>query len=122
MKKLLLCVSLVIWGVISCRTGPEPDVGTTRRALTAPLPPVNDYSPTIALPSGGYTHIVVGVCHLPDHEEFGAAFVSASSGTVVALLRGRDPALTSRSCIFNCIRFSLCDWATARTYGNERCM
>lgn len=96
MKKLLLCVSLVIWGVISCRTGPEPDVGTTRRALTAPLPPVSDYSPTIALPSGGYTHIVVGVCHLPDRGDFGAAFVSASSGTVVALVRGRDPALTSR--------------------------
>jgi hypothetical protein len=96
MKKLLLCVSLVIWGVISCRTGPEPEVGTTRRALSAPLPPVSDYTAGTSLPSGGYTHLVVALCPDPDHLPFSAAFVDASSGAVVTLLSGRDPTLTSR--------------------------
>ena len=66
MKKLLLCVSLVMWGVISCQAGPKPEVGTTVRALSAPLPPVNDYSTRTTLPSGGYTHLVVALCSGPD--------------------------------------------------------
>lgn len=95
MRKLLFCVSLAIWGVISCGTGKNTaELGSTAHALTAPMPPVREYAAGDALPSSGYTHLVVNYCK--QNGGFAAAFVDASSGTVVALLRGNDATLTGR--------------------------
>ncbi|WP_224361544.1 hypothetical protein [Hyalangium versicolor] len=95
MRKLLLFMSLAIWGAISCVAGPDTEeLGTTRSALSAPLPPIRDYTPTSSLPLSGYTHLVVSYCQ--DNGRFWAAGVDAYTHTVVFLLRGLDGALTPR--------------------------
>ena len=94
MRKLLLLACVGVLGTISCRTGPEPEIRSSTRALTAPLPPITDYTAGAPLPTTTYTHMVVAYCQ--QLGTFMAAGVDATSGTVVFFLRGSESSSAAR--------------------------